>query len=67
MRLRNAVLSLFAVLSMSLLSGCGYNTIQTQDQTVKAAWAWTTPATASFTVPATGLAIIRTAFSAPVP
>ncbi len=39
MRLRNAVLSLFAVLSMSLLSGCGYNTIQTQDQTVKAAWA----------------------------
>jgi LemA protein len=39
MRLRNAVLTLVAVLAMSLLSGCGYNTIQTQDQAVKAAWA----------------------------
>ncbi len=39
MRLRNAVLTLFAVLAASLLSGCGYNTIQTQDQAVKAAWA----------------------------
>ena len=39
MRLRNAVLTLVAVLAMSLLSGCGYNTIQTQDQGVKAAWA----------------------------
>jgi len=39
MRLRNAVLTFVAVLAMSLLSGCGYNTIQTQDQGVKAAWA----------------------------
>lgn len=27
------------VLSSSLLSGCGYNTLQTQDEQVKAAWA----------------------------
>lgn len=39
MRLRNAFSFLFVVLLSGVLSGCGYNTIQTQDQAVKAAWA----------------------------
>ena len=29
----------FAVASLLLLSGCGYNTLQQQDQQIKAAWA----------------------------
>ena len=36
MRLRFAVLALTALLT---LSGCGYNTLQSQDEQVKAAWA----------------------------
>ena len=30
--------SMLAVLSLALLSGCGYNTLQQQDEQVKAAW-----------------------------
>jgi len=35
----NRVLSLLTLLSALFLSGCGYNTIQTNDEQVKAAWA----------------------------
>ena len=39
MRLRNVLQFMVAAMSAVLLSGCGYNAIQTQDQGVKAAWA----------------------------
>ena len=35
----NRMLSLFTLFSALLLNGCGYNTIQTNDEQVKAAWA----------------------------
>ncbi|PZP49097.1 MAG: hypothetical protein DI596_15925, partial [Azospira oryzae] len=31
--------AIIAVLGSMLLSGCGYNTLQAQDETIKAAWA----------------------------
>lgn len=34
----NRIFSLFALMSALILSGCGYNTIQTTDEQVKAAW-----------------------------
>ena len=34
----NRVFSLFTLMSALILSGCGYNTIQTTDEQVKAAW-----------------------------
>jgi LemA protein len=33
------LLILFSLLSATLLSGCGYNTLQSQDEQIKAAWA----------------------------
>ncbi len=35
----NRVFSLFTLMFALLLSGCGYNTIQSNDEQVKAAWA----------------------------
>ena len=35
----NRVLSVFTLLSALVLSGCGYNTFQTTDEQVNAAWA----------------------------
>jgi LemA protein len=34
----NRIFSLFTLMSALILSGCGYNTIQTTDEQVKAAW-----------------------------
>lgn len=34
----NRVVGFILLVSMALLSGCGYNTFQTQDEAVKAAW-----------------------------
>ncbi len=36
--MRNLLMSLFLLLTLSGLSGCGYNTLQTQDEAVKAGW-----------------------------
>jgi len=36
--MRKLVISLLLLCSMTLLSGCGYNTIQQKDESVKAAW-----------------------------
>ncbi|MBL8469891.1 LemA family protein [Methyloversatilis discipulorum] len=37
--MRKLWMSLFALLTVTLLSGCGYNTLQSGDEQVKAAWA----------------------------
>jgi len=37
--MRKLWMSLLALLTVTLLSGCGYNTLQTGDEQVKAAWA----------------------------
>lgn len=38
-RLTTRLLALFALLSATLLSGCGYNTLQAQDEAITASWA----------------------------